>query len=419
MKVVTQALLALAATMSIAGTAGAATQSHPQSKFGRLDHVFLIMMENQTNTDILGNPNAPFINQYARQVNQATQYFAVGHPSAPNYLEIVGGSNFGLMGDFWPIWINGFGCQDNEPSSGCGHAFTPISVSGLDNPVVATATAATDCNEQISLGGSPPIPNNCALRNYSAAQFTPQSIADQLVAKGRSWKSYQESLPSIVPGVFGINYSDGEFSNLSPASVFEVNGGPPAAPTNIQKLYAVKHNPFVYFENVESGSNSALSLDQVVDFDGPNGLWANLTDDDQVPDFSFIVPNQCHDMHGFVSGGTAICSAGNPTETNLTIQQGDAEVSKLVNGIKASKVWRHGRNAIVVIWDENDFSNAVNRVVFLVEANYAANGAVSSVPYDHFSLLRTLEAGFGLSCLNHACDDTSLVMNDVFGGVAN
>jgi hypothetical protein len=419
MNLVTHTLLSLAAAMSIAGIASAADQPHPQSKFGRLDHVFLIMMENQTNTDILGNRNAPFINQYAAQVNQATQYFAVGHPSAPNYLEIVGGSNFGLAGDFWPIWINGFGCQDNEPSSGCSHAFTPISVAGLDNPVVATATSASDCNGQVSLGGTPPLANNCALRNYPAAQFLPQSIADQLVARGKSWKTYQESLPSIVPGVFGINYSDGEFSNLSPASVFEVNGAPPAAATNIQKLYAVKHNPFAYFENIEAGANSALSLDQIVDFDGPNGLWADLADEDEVPNFSFIVPNQCHDMHGFVSGGTAICSTSNATEANLAIQQGDAEVSKLVNGIKASRVWRHGRNAIVVVWDENDYSNAANRVVFLVETSYAANGAVSSVPYDHFSLLRTLEAGFGLPCLNHACDDTSLVMNDVFGGIAH
>ena len=258
MTIIPRTLLSLAATMSVAGIAGAAAQPHPESKFGRLEHVFLIMMENQTNTDILGNPNAPFINQYAAQVNQATQYFAVGHPSAPNYLEIIGGSNFGLTGDYWPVWINGFGCQDNEPSSGCGHAFTPISVSGLDNPVVATATTATDCNGQISLGGNQPVTNNCALRNYAAAQFTPQSIADQLVARGKSWKTYQESLPSIVPGVFGINYSDGEFSNLSAASVFETNGAPPAAATNIQKLYAVKHDPFVYFENIESGSNAAL-----------------------------------------------------------------------------------------------------------------------------------------------------------------
>src|SRR5580700_1006994 len=232
-------------TALLTGSAQTAERGSPHGTFGRLDHVFLIIMENRTNTDILDNPNAPFINAYARVANQATDYFAVGHPSAPNYLELVGGSNFGLTNDYWPVWINGVGCQDNAPSSGCGHAFTPISAAGLDNPVVATATASTDCNGQVSLGGSPPAANNCALRNYPAAPFAPQSIADQLVAKGKSWKSYQESLPAIVPGVFGVNYSDGEFSNLSPASVFEVNGGPPTPATNIQKLYAVKHNPFV------------------------------------------------------------------------------------------------------------------------------------------------------------------------------
>jgi phosphatidylinositol-3-phosphatase len=87
-----------------------------------------------------------------------------------------------------------------------------------------------------------------------------------------------------------------------------------------------------------------------------------------------------------------------------------------VNGIKASPAWRRGRNAIVLVWDENDYSNAANRVVFLVETNYATNGIQVDQPYDHFSLLRTLEAGFGLRCLNHACDPTSLVMNSLFGG---
>ena len=108
MNALKKGLLALAAAALAAGTAGAATRPDPQCNFGGFDHVFLIMMENQTNTDILGNPNAPFINQYAATVNQATDYFAVGHPSAPNYLEITGGSNFGLTGDYWPVWTNGF-----------------------------------------------------------------------------------------------------------------------------------------------------------------------------------------------------------------------------------------------------------------------------------------------------------------------
>jgi hypothetical protein len=95
---------------------------------------------------------------------------------------------------------------------------------------------------------------------------------------------------------------------------------------------------------------------------------------------------------------------------------GDAQVEKLINGIKASPAWQKGRNAIVLVWDENDFTNAPNRVILTVETSYSRNDRISNTPYDHFSLLRTLEAGFGLPCLNHACDATSQVMNDVFGG---
>jgi hypothetical protein len=203
-----------------------------------------------------------------------------------------------------------------------------------------------------------------------------------------------------------VNYSDGAFSNLSPAAVF--------GPGPIQKLYAVKHNPFAYFRNIELGETNGLSLAQVVDFDGPDGLWVDLQSD--APNLSLIVPNQCHDMHGFVSGGPPICSTATAAEAGFLMQEGDAEVAKLVDGIKASSAWKHGRNAIVLVWDENDFSNSINKVVMLVETNYAANGQVSNVAYDHFSLLRTLEAGFGLPCLNHACDATSLVMDDMFGG---
>jgi phosphatidylinositol-3-phosphatase len=406
-----KSLIAVAAVAALGvGIANAVELQVPQSGFGRLDHVFLIMMENQTDTDIINNPNAPFINAYLNVANQATNYFAVGHPSAPNYLEIVGGSNFGLKGDFWPVWISG-GCVDNEPSSGCGNAFTPIAIAGLDNAVVQTATQPGDCNNQISI--ATPVANDCALYNYPATMFTPKSIADQLVFAWRSWKTYQESLPTVplsgiaLPSVSGVNYSDGAFSNLSPPAVF--------VPGAIQKLYAVKHNPFAYFQNIEQGTVSALSLQQVQDFTGLNGLWADLSSGNS-PNLSFIVPNQCHDMHGFVSGGTPICSAGTTAEAGYLMQQGDAAVNQLITGIKASRSWQTGHNVIILMWDENDYSDAPNRVVMLVETNYAANGKKSTTFVDHFSLLRTLEAGFGLPCLNHACDPTSLVMNDMFGG---
>jgi hypothetical protein len=407
----------LAATAAMAFGTGAVQGNElefPWEHHGKLDHVFLIVMENQTDTDILGNANAPFINAYVKVANQATNYFAVGHPSAPNYLEIVGGSNFGLSDDFWPVWVNG-GCVDNSGGGlgkgGCVGAFPPIANPGTDNAVVATATTSTQCNGQITV--TTPVANNCALYNYPATYFTPKSIADQLVATGRSWKSYQESLPSVVPGVDGINFSNGEYSNLSPASVFTAVGP-------IGKLYAVKHNPFAYFKNIEVGANPALSLDRVKGFDGLGGLWGDLQSG-HVPNFSLIVPNQCHDMHGFVSGEPAYCGAGNDaTEPNLDnqnaalMQVGDATVKKLITGIKASPAWREGRNVIIMVWDENDYNNIANRVIMTVETNYAPNGHKSSVAYDHYSLLKSMEAGFGLPCLNHACDATSKVMTDLF-----
>src|SRR5258708_6935422 len=128
-----RALMALATAAALTTGTAYADDHDVDGTFGRLDHVFLIIMENQTNTDILGNPNAPFINSYVAGVNHATNYFAVGHPGAPNYLESVGGSNLGLSNDFWPSWV-GTGCVDHAPgSTGCNNALTPISAPGVDN----------------------------------------------------------------------------------------------------------------------------------------------------------------------------------------------------------------------------------------------------------------------------------------------
>src|SRR5260370_24438399 len=69
-----------------------------------LDHVFVIMMENHAYKQIIDNPNEPFVNQYAKSANLATNYFAVAHPSLTNYLEVVGGSNFGVLNNNNPNW---------------------------------------------------------------------------------------------------------------------------------------------------------------------------------------------------------------------------------------------------------------------------------------------------------------------------
>src|SRR5437588_7846471 len=71
-----------------------------------LDHVFVVMMENHGYGQIINNPSAPFLNSYAQSKNLAANYFAIGHPSLTNYLEAVGGSNFGVRDDNPPDWHN-------------------------------------------------------------------------------------------------------------------------------------------------------------------------------------------------------------------------------------------------------------------------------------------------------------------------
>ena len=71
-----------------------AGEGAPPKGIPHLDHVFLMVMENHGYSQIINNPNAPFINQYANSANAATNYFAIGHPSLTNYLELVGGVEF-------------------------------------------------------------------------------------------------------------------------------------------------------------------------------------------------------------------------------------------------------------------------------------------------------------------------------------
>jgi phosphatidylinositol-3-phosphatase len=58
-----------------------------------------------------------------------------------------------------------------------------------------------------------------------------------------------------------------------------------------------------------------------------------------------------------------------------------------------------------------------NNVVLTVELNREGeNGVKSNTFYTSFSLLKSIEAAFGLPCLNHACDPNVAVMSDLFGG---
>ena len=421
----TKTILATCAAALVAGVAHAGQGPVPTG-IPALDHVFVIMMENHAYGQVAGNPQAPFINAMMAKANTATNYYAIAHPSLTNYLEVVGGSNFNNTSDQYPDWHNAT-CTPGIISN----------VLTLDNPSTGpvcpiggkmgkdAATPALDNSQNET--SAPPLTNMDGVHSIAAGNAIDGiSIADQLVSAGKSWKSYQEGLP--MAGADGVNVSDGFYSvggknalGVSVTSDFAALSTPgnPVSASNVVYLYAVKHNPFAYFKSVQEGKNADLSLKRVVSFEGQKGLYADLKSNN-VPNFAFIAPNQCNDMHGR-GNGTAFCNYDaddNGTQAGLNpslILQGDLALQRIVTAIKASRTWAERRSAIVVLWDENDYSTSTsNQVVAIVDTNYGAHRVASNRFYDHYSLTKTLDAAFGLPCLNHACDAGVEVMSDLF-----
>ena len=420
-------ILASSVVAIVAAGAASAAQGPVPRGIPPLEHVFVVMMENHAYGQIAGNPQAPYINSLMAKGNLAVNYFAIAHPGNTNYLEVVGGSNFNKLSDHYPDWHNancvpsivpGQTTNTDVPNSGL---FCPIAGrDGIDAaiPVLDNTTNETSAPPLTNINGQFAIPAGTKIDGIS--------IADQLVAVGKSWKSYQEGLPLI--GADGVNVSDGYYTIGGPnAAGVNVTSnfaalsttGNPVSAADVVYLYAVKHNPFVYFASVQKGARRELSLEQTVSFDGPKGLFADLKAG-SVPDFAFIAPNQCNDQHGR-GNGTAFCNFDaddNGTQTGLNpslILQGDMALQRIVTAIKASPVWWNSRSAIVVLWDENDYSTITsNQVVLVVETNYGPHQIQSQHFYDHYSLTKTLDAAFRLPCLNHACDAGVEVMSDLF-----
>ena len=79
---------------------------------GGLDHVVIIVEENQPSEAIIGNSDAPYINRLAADNALAAAYEAVAHPSLPNYLALTSGTNAGITDDCSP----GGNCTANVPN---------------------------------------------------------------------------------------------------------------------------------------------------------------------------------------------------------------------------------------------------------------------------------------------------------------
>jgi hypothetical protein len=86
---------ALATTVTLAGPSSSA----PIAGVPRLAHAVVIVFENHERSDIVGSGAAPTFRRLAAAYAHATAYYAVAHPSLPNYLALVSGSTHGITSD--------------------------------------------------------------------------------------------------------------------------------------------------------------------------------------------------------------------------------------------------------------------------------------------------------------------------------
>ena len=169
-----------------------AQEDHVPNGIPRLDHAFVIMMENHGYQQVIDNPNEPYLNSLIakKKVNLATNYFAVGHPSLTNYLEVVGGSNFGVRSDNAPAW-GSTSCSPNIESglvnadNGGGNAPVPIET-GTVCPIGGTGkdaeTQAIDTWNEVA-GPFISLADIDGVKSVPAASTIGKTIADQLVEK--------------------------------------------------------------------------------------------------------------------------------------------------------------------------------------------------------------------------------------------
>ena len=195
-------------------------------------------------------------------------------------------------------------------------------------------------------------------------QATTQHFVTQLQAAGHTWKAYIEDI-------------DGSSCPLSGSGKF-----------------APRHTGPLYFDDVTGSSANCLAHIRPY-----SELATDLANGTQ-PEFVYITPNLCDDMHDTVG-----CSSLD------SIKNGDGWLSAEVPKILASAAYKNG-GALFVTWDESEGSEDPMPMI-VVSPLAKGNNYASTVNFTHSSTLRTFEEIFGITgYLGGAADAADL--SDLF-----
>ncbi len=204
-------------------------------------------------------------------------------------------------------------------------------------------------------------------------QHATQHLVTLLDQAGITWKSYQEDIDGSV------------------------------CPIQSNGLYAPKHNPMVFFDDV-TGTNDPTSAYCIAHVRPFTELVADLQHNTQAR-YNFITPNLCHDMHN-------TCPP-----LNDSVLQGDTWLSQNVPTILNSQAYQNG-GFIFITWDEGEGtseSETSDGPIGLILLSPAAkgHGYSNTIHYTHSSTLRTIQEMFGVTpLLGDAANATNL--SDLF-----
>ena len=319
-------LWAVAACLSLlgaalwAGAAPAPALASATSQVPKLDHVFVIMEENNGFHDVIGNRAAPNLNYLAKTFGLATDYFGLSQDSSEtNYVGLLGGNIFNVTSD----------------------------------------------------------------DAYWTQKVAAPSLFSQLDQAGISWKAYLQALPH--PDYQGICY---------PA---KCNGAPDSDP-----LYVSKHDGIQNFTTSQNPSDWSRQV--------PITELAGDLHHASVPRFSYIVPDECHDMHGDPPYCLDSGNIFDPQNQHL-VAVGDAYLGQLVSEITHASFWAKGNNAIAITYDNGDTTAGCcdantggGPIATIVITSHGPRGVRDASPANHYSLLSTIQHTFGLGCLQFTCD---------------
>ena len=216
------------------------------------------------------------------------------------------------------------------------------------------------------------------------------NLFHQLDGPGITWQSWMESMPSAC-----YLTSTGSAKDLN--------------------HYGAKHNPAIFFDNVEGAggvwsdtnkSTECLTQDIPAGGTGPNDMstFNSALTGGAVAQFNFVVPNECEDAHDNC-----------PPQGNA-VSQFDAFLAREIPLIQTYAATYDPNTVILVTFDEGTSNRGLGHGHQFVGGGnvlFAALGApvvpgVYGASYDHYSLLRTLEDGFGLGYLGGAADAAAI-----------